>query len=224
MADGKAAARSEATRSSEESERALGRGVALGLPVAGVLGATVVGFLAGLGSALLVLAATALLGTIALLWASVRTLGGDAPLSTRFEALGARRHGVDALAERKRRVLRALKDLENEHALGKLDDGDYSTLQTRYRDEAKAVMREIDVQVSPLRAEAERVAQAYLAKKGLGDAPASAAPEPQETPVTTGERRTCPACEVSNEADAAFCKKCGASLATASAEGSDARS
>ena len=97
------------------------------------------------------MAAGALLGTIALLWASVRTLSGDAPLGLDLEAVGAARLGVDASSEQKRRVLRALKDLEAEHAIGKIDEADYDTLVARYRDEAKTVMREMDLQVAPLR-------------------------------------------------------------------------
>ncbi len=206
----------------DESERTLGRAVGVGLPVLGIGGAIGIGFVAGLGSGILVLAAAALLGTIAFLWASVRTLSGDAPLSLELEALAAQRVGVDALAEQKIRVLRALKDLESEHALGKIDDADYERLVTAYRDEAKGVMRKMDLEVEPRREEAEKLARAYLKEKGLaGGAPAEevvAAPEP---PAPTDERRECPSCKVSNEADAAFCKKCGTKLG-AGREGDDA--
>ena len=34
-------------------------------------------------------------------------------------------------------MLRALKDLESEHAIGKIDDADYASFVARYRDEAK---------------------------------------------------------------------------------------
>src|SRR5580658_10321038 len=74
------------SRDSDAAERALGRAVALGLPLTAVLGAVVAGVVASVGSALLVLAAGALIGTIGLLWASVRTLSGDAPLAEGFEA------------------------------------------------------------------------------------------------------------------------------------------
>ncbi|HEX8792648.1 MAG TPA: zinc ribbon domain-containing protein [Polyangiaceae bacterium] len=179
-----------------------------------VVAAIATGLAAGLGSGLLVLASGALLGTIALLWASVRTLSGDAPLQTGFQAVAARRHGVDALGEEKRRVLRALKDLEAEHALGKIDDADYETLVARYRADAKAVMREMDREVGPLRAEAERLAREYLDKRGLGDGQEAAPAEPKETP----DRAACPKCGTSNEADAAFCKKCGAAMKGAAEE------
>jgi hypothetical protein len=191
---------------SDEAERALGRVVSLGLPLVAVVAAVVVGIVSSVGSALLVLASGALLGTIALLWASVRTLSGDAPLPVDLEALAARRHGVDDLGEQKNRVLRALKDLESEHALGKIDDADYGSFVARYRDEAKTVMRQMDLEVAPLREQAERIAREYLEKRSLVDSPA-----PESGPVIDA-RPTCGACGTSNEPDAAFCKKCGSTL------------
>src|SRR5579871_5092163 len=107
----------------EATERRLGRFVSIGLPVATLACAIGVGAFASVGSGLLVAAAGTLLGTIAFLWASLRTLSGDAPLPYGLEE-GALRDEVDALAEQKRRALRALKDLENERALGRIDDAD----------------------------------------------------------------------------------------------------
>ncbi len=202
------AAQRERRDTGDDAERSLGRAVALGLPAVTVVAALAVGLLAGMGSGLLVLASGALLGTIALLWASVRTLSGDAPLQTGFQTVATRRHGVDALGEEKRRVLRQLKDLEAEHALGKIDDADYETLVARYRAEAKTVMREMDREIGPLRAEAERLAHEYLAKRGLRDG----APAPDAAPEPAADRASCAQCGTSNESDAAFCKKCGASI------------
>lgn len=195
----------------DDAERSLGRAVAFGLPVVSVVAAVAVGFVAGLGSGLLVLASGALLGTIALLWASVRTLSGDAPLQTGFQTVAARWHGVDALAEEKRRVLRQLKDLEAEHALGKIDDADYEALVARYRAEAKDVMREMDREIGPRREEAERLAREYLGKRGLIDG----APAAERAAGPAEDRAACAKCGTSNESDAAFCKKCGAAMKAA---------
>jgi hypothetical protein len=205
----------EPERDADDSERSLGRAVAVTLPLAGIGSAVAVGFYASFGTALLVLAASALIGTIAFLWASVRTLSGDAPLPVGFESLARQRHaGVDSLGERKRQVLRSLKDLEGEHALGRIDDTDYSSFVTRYRAEAKAVMREMDLEGGPARAEAERVAREYLEKRGLGT-------EPPPGPVSS-DRRECRTCHASNESDATFCKACGASISS-SPEKTDAK-
>jgi len=203
-------------READEGERALGRAVAFGLPAVCVVAAVVVGVVASLGSALLVLASGALLGTIALLWASVRTLSGDAPLPVDLEAMAARGHAVDDLREQKTRVLRALKDLESEHALGKIDDADYGVIVERYRDEAKSVMRQMDLEVAPLREEAERLAREHLKKSGVvvAEPVASndAAEGATESAAQASVRPACASCGTSNDLDAAFCKKCGAPM------------
>lgn len=189
----------------DDVERALARVFAIGLPLASVIAAAAVGAVAGVGSALLVFAAGALIAAIALFWASVRTLSGDAPLPAGFETLSADRHGVDSLAEEKLRLLRALKDLENEHELGKIDDADYQTLVADYREQAKAVLRSMDVEVAPFREEAERLARDYLKNRSVRspDEPSVVAP------LSKGARVTCGVCGASNEPDAAFCKQCG---------------
>lgn len=191
----------------DQVERALGRVFAIGLPVASVGGAFVAGAVSGAATALLILAAGALLGAIALFWASVRTLSGDSPLPRDLAMLGAERHGKGALVEEKRRVLRALKDLENEHELGKIDEADYRSLVATYREQAKAVMRKLDVAVAPFREQAERIASEHLMKHGV----ASAGEHTEEASAPIA-RIACRACQASNEADAAFCKQCGAAM------------
>jgi hypothetical protein len=196
---------------SDEAERTLGRVVATALPIATLLGAIVAGVVASLGSAVIVLASGVLLGAIALLWTSVRTLSGDAPLPADLEALAATSAATSELGERKGRVLRALKDLESEHAIGKIDDADYQVIAARYREDAKAVMREMDRELEPARAEAERIAADYLARHGTAEGARSAG-GPAPRAADPDGRRTCPACSASNEPDAAFCKACGAAM------------
>lgn len=224
----------------DRAERNLGRLVALGLPAVSVAAAIVTGVLSSIGPAILILASGVLLGCIALFWASVRTLTGEAPLPEDLEMLAARRHAVDAVAERKGTVLRALKDLEHEHAIGKIDAADYAELSSEYRGQAKALMREMDAEVAPLRAEAELLAHLHLKKKGLADAkPEDAdaalyrgaapdvAPVPEVAPAPIKEdappalRLDCSKCATSNEPDATFCKKCGTNLLPAKTEGTD---
>lgn len=213
-------------RTPDEAERALGRAMAFGVPAITVVGATIVGLVLSAGPAILVLSAGMLLSVIAFLWASLRTLSGDAPLDEGLVAVNvsARATSSESPAERKRRVLRALKDLEHEHAIGKIDDADYEQISARYREEAKEILREIDVEVEPLRAKAEEIARAHLAKKGLADGAPKAANDIDDDsrdedakPV----RLECSKCKTSNEPDAAFCKKCGNAL-QAPAEAKDA--
>jgi hypothetical protein len=214
-----------------EAERRLGRQVAVFLPLVVVVGALGVGVVASPAPALLVLVAGALLGAITLLWASVRTLGGDAPLAEDLEALAAPGAKSDLAAE-KRAVLRALKDIEHEHAIGKIDEADYRELADKYRAEAKDLLRKLDVEIEPYRAKAEALAQKHLVRAGLAEAPANApatdggpasdpdlSSEPRlatPSPTPAAARPKCAKCETENDADAAFCKKCGAPIAASS--------
>ena len=218
------------TRSKEEdaseAERRFGRLVARALPLSTVGVAIVTFFLFSAGPALLVMVGGVLLGTIALFWASLRTLSGDAPLPRDLEAMAARAGASGPAAEEKRRVLRALKDLEHEHAIGKIDDADYAEVAERYRNDAKVLMREMDGQLDPLRERAEEIARAHLKKRRIGVPAPPAALAPADTEgaesgpevAKASERVACSGCETSNEPDAAFCKKCGATLLLAAAE------
>jgi hypothetical protein len=213
----------------DESERQLGRYFAMGLPATAAVVAVAVGALVGLGPGILVLAGGGLLGTIALFWASVRTLSGEAPLAEGFSTMTVRTaQRTDSAVEEKRTVLRALKDLEFEHSVGKIDDDDYAELDQRYRTQAKALLRELDVDIEPLRAQAEEAARLHLAKRGLTSTEAFAETKPSAEAKPTAarsapraekdlggpleERRPCLACKALNEADAAFCKGCGSRL------------
>lgn len=206
-----------------EAERKLGRTLSIGIPAVGIGLAVIVGTVASVGPALLVLIASALLGAIALLWASLRTLGGDAPLAADMEALAVKVEGTSELAARKRAVLRALKDIKHEHDIGKIDAADYRELEAKYRGEAKDILRELDTEVEPFREKAEALAKKHLAKAGLLDTRARESegaddvPARDLAPVATAieaeeKRKVCPKCAVLNEPDAAFCKKCGTAM------------
>ncbi|HEY8077522.1 MAG TPA: zinc ribbon domain-containing protein [Labilithrix sp.] len=206
-------------------ERRIARGVALGIPLATVVLALAAGTILGVSMAVLVLAAGVMLGAIALFWASIRVLSGDAALPPELEALDMTAHGVDALAGRKKMLLLALKDLHGEHAVGKLDDEDYDQIASTYRAELKDVMRRIDETLEPFRAKADEAARTHLAKVGLADvgyrgeqpvvdAPAS---EPVVDAPVADARLACPKCKASNEPDAKFCKECAEPLKVKSA-------
>jgi hypothetical protein len=104
------------------------------VPVVVVLAAIGLGRGFGLSIGLLTLAGGVLCGTIWLLWSSLQGLTGEAPL-TLEEALSL--GAPSAEEEQKRAVLRALKDLEYERAVGKINDADYASLAEHYRNEAK---------------------------------------------------------------------------------------
>lgn len=72
-------------------------------------------------------------------------------------ALGRESVSVAELREEKRRVLRAIKELEFDHAMGKLSDRDFKEIGDRYRLRAIEVIRELqpseDGELHPLLAE-----------------------------------------------------------------------
>jgi hypothetical protein len=208
-----------------EAERRFGRNVLIVIPAGTVVGAMIVGSMTNVGTALLVLAGGTLLGVVALFWASLRTLSGDAPLPEDLEEAALRRAPLDELRSRKRMFLRALKDLENERALGKMDDADFEMISQRNRAEIKRVMRELDDLVGPHRKRAEDMAKEYLDdvrrtephpggyRDSLGTKAVKKAPKEEEEPrAANPARETCASCNTSNEADAKFCKSCGATL------------
>src|SRR5882672_8194898 len=130
-----------------DPERLL-RGVSTWIAPAALLTALVVGTTLGLGPALLVLAGGMLLGVVLLFWSSLGRLTGESPLSLE-EAIGLGAPSPEE--ERKRSVLRALKDLEYERSVGKISDQDFAELSARYRADAKALLRLIEAESAPLR-------------------------------------------------------------------------
>ena len=226
----------ERASSGDGVERIIARALTWSLPLGSLLIAAVVGAIYGVASSFLVLVTGALLGAILLLWYSLRTLAGDVPADPGLDAAIASHSPRTELDERKRRALRSLKDLEQEHAIGKIDDEDYQALLIEYRTQAKAVIQEMDAVLSPYRAEAEALVRAHLAKRhirpAVDEAPAKApedaaqgeadeaegeaaeTEEPGRAP-DADERVRCPSCETANDPDAAFCKRCGAKLGDA---------
>ena len=109
---------------------------------------------------LLIVAGGVLSGSIWLIWSSLHGLSSDAPL-TLDEALSL--GAPSAEEEQKRAVLRALKDLEYERAVGKINDADYTNLAQHYRNEAKRLLRAVDDDLGPERERAEQILAERLA-------------------------------------------------------------
>lgn len=241
----------------QDLDRQIADYLRIGLPMATLVCAVVGGMLQGATAVVLVLAAGALVSVIAIFWASIRTLVGEAPLSgADAYVLGAPR----AEEERKRAVLRALKDVEFERSVGKISEEDYGALVAKYRAEAKRLLRMLEDDAQPGRHKVEAMVMDRLCQEGLveppqggpyrergaaakskkrktkarsavapeaspGEAPGrDSRPEPgppaqahgadaplAQTNATDAEARpTCVSCGTRNDADAVFCKKCGA--------------
>jgi hypothetical protein len=110
--------------------------------------------------------------------------GDGAPLSERRRA---------ALEREKMLVLRSIKELEFDRAMGKMSPSDFDELAGRLRVRALGLMKQLDAGAPVYRA---RIEQELAARLQAPSFPAT---------------QTC-ACGTTNDADAAFCKRCGKRL------------
>lgn len=155
-------------------------------------------------------------------WQSVRAaLGLVDDASARSEGSG---DADEALFARKRAALEGLRELDFDREAGKLSDEDHARERDRLRAEARAALKAIDDELGPYRADAEARVAARLANVTPTGAP-KAPREPEEAPeskpdsptppvasATFQKRVKCASCETENEADATFCKRCGAKV------------
>ncbi len=116
---------------------------------------------------------------------------------------------VRAVLEREKLlVLRSIKELEFDRAMGKVSPKDFDEMAGRLRARAMSLMRQLDSGAG-YRELIERELRARLrAPLSRTANRAEAVPEPRAT-------RLC-ACGTSNESDAAFCKRCGTKLVASS--------
>jgi len=127
--------------------------------------------------------------------AALRTLGPLADIREgRMAALLGGRTRV-ALEREKVLVLRSIKDLEFDHAMGKVSEKDFAEMSARLRGRAAGLLRQLDSGTG-YRDQIER----EVAKR-VGTA--------RPAPTT----RAC-ACGTVNDMDARFCKSCGKPLET----------
>lgn len=116
------------------------------------------------------------------------------PLSERTRA---------ALEREKMLTLRSIKELEFDRAMGKISEKDFDEIAARLRARAIALMKELDEgRTGGYRAQIERELGARLARR---------AATPRRGPAAA---LRCAACGTENDGDAAFCKRCGARIAT----------
>jgi len=109
-----------------------------------------------------------------------------------------------ALEREKMLVLRSIKELEFDRAMGKLSPKDFDEMSVRLRARALALMKQLDEGDAGYREVIERELRARLAA-GKGDTQRF---QPAEKPGTV----QCPHCATTNDQDAAFCKRCGVKL------------
>ena len=105
----------------------------------------------------------------------------------------------DTLERDKMLALRAIKELEFDHAMGKLSAEDFQEMSGRLRTRAARLMQQLDAS-SGYRDRIERdvAARVAIASSGRDARPAADA--------------ICAGCGTRNDADARFCKNCGTKL------------
>lgn len=135
-----------------------------------------------------------------------------------------------ALEREKALVLRTIKELEFDHAMGKTATADFEEMRDRLRLRAVGLIRQLDGSDYK-----EAIARDLAARAGHPVAPAPGAPNVPDAavpahapgpspfadltaapapPASAVAPRDCAQCATSNDGDARFCKRCGASLVT----------
>ena len=134
-----------------------------------------------------------------------------------------------ALEREKALVLRSIKELEFDRAMGKLSPKDFDEMAGRLRARALMLMKEVDEGSAGYRDIIERELSARMAARGAraslaaGTAKSADAAD-ADLQVAAGDGSAglaatnlqaghCPACATANDEDASFCKRCGARLA-----------
>jgi hypothetical protein len=193
--------------------------------LAGLIGATIVVFMSrGQTVAGIVLLSCAVFSAAFVGLAALRTFlplagrsFGDGP-----EVLGGRTRA--ALEREKSLVLRSIKELEFDRGMGKVSEKDFVEMSARLRTRAARLMRQLD-QGSVYRDQIEKEIEKRVGRTVSG--PSAAAVSGPPTPIASGPpapavaapprasekaRAACPSCQTENDADARFCKNCGARM------------
>jgi hypothetical protein len=134
-----------------------------------------------------------------------------APLALRDVSLFRERPSERALATLEREkalVLRSIKELEFDRAMGKVSQKDFDEMAGRLRARAIMLMKQVDAGGAGYRELIERELQVRLNSRTAGSTHPVTPPEGGATVVPA-----CRSCGTNNDHDAAFCKRCGTSLA-----------
>ncbi len=132
-----------------------------------------------------------------------------------------------AVEREKNLLLRSIKELEFDHAMGKVADNDFHDMSARLRSRAVRLLQELDSTSSGYRDLIERELAKRLVKAGTtagtpvvaqDSSPAVGASVAQDfspaldEPATPAAAGVCPSCATVNDDDARFCKSCGTKL------------
>ena len=105
-----------------------------------------------------------------------------------------------AVEREKTLVLRSIKELEFDRAMGKVSEADFNEMGFRLRGRAIRLMKQLDVEAVDFLALIEKELQERLSGNGRADS---------KDGENGGSLSVCGQCGTSNELDARFCKQCG---------------
>ena len=112
-----------------------------------------------------------------------------------------------ALDREKSLVLRSIKELEFDHAMGKTSERDFLEMSGRLRARALSLMQQLDVDGGGYAALIEQEVRSRLARRARSASRAvDVATDPKPSVLTCGT------CQTDNDPDARFCKRCGTHL------------
>lgn len=117
------------------------------------------------------------------------------------ELEGASDMVLEGLVSQRDAMYAAIKDLENDHALGKLSDVDYRSLRAKYEAKAVAILQELD-----------HVIGAKPRARPARDDEAIEREIARLRRAKTNSALKCPQCGAVQSPDDVFCARCGASL------------
>ena len=172
--------------------------------LAGLVGATLVVFISrGQSPAAIILLSLVIFAAAALGAAALRTLLPFIGARERLDVpiVGGRARA--AIEREKTLALRAIKDLEFDHAMRKISDEDFAEMGGRLRGRAAGLMRQLDAGAS-YSAQIERELARRL--EAAGAAPPAA---------NTRAGRFCAQCGAAHDPAARFCAQCGHRLVPA---------
>jgi len=141
--------------------------------------------------------------------AAVQDDVADAPVGGRARA---------ALEREKALVLRTIKELEFDHAMGKTATAEFEDMRDRLKLRAVGLMRRLEGSDYRTAVEKELAARTPVGRPvspvvpAMPVGPVGVAPSAVPVPAST-LARVCGACRGVNDVDARFCKHCGAAIA-----------
>ena len=188
--------------------------------LAGLMGATLVVFLSeGQSPAAIILLSFVIFGAAAVgvaAWRMFSPLAGeDAPAGPQI--FGGRTRA--ALEREKSLVLRSIKDLEFDYAMGKVSDKDFAEMGARLRGRAAGLLRQLDagngyreaiqLELDKRLGKSSRAARTLKGPREEPKPEQSRGPEGSAPPEQKLTTKICLSCCTVNDADARFCKGCG---------------